>query len=171
MLWMSITSKHWSAKGAWGAWYGGPALNDRHPTQDKLGYIVTFGISNTEFQNSKQSLMTDHLAIGNTKILKREEFTCILKQSLEKLCRTVLNQSGWSQSGVYNFDRTPVWYKHKLDIKVYAAALATSEPLTLTTESSVPLVELNLNSVDTLTTALSPELSRKRRPVDATSSA
>ena len=66
--------------------------NTSHKTN--VDNLATFGIEKTEFQNAKQSLMTDRLAIGNTKILKREEFTCILKQSLEKLCRTVLNQSG-----------------------------------------------------------------------------
>ena len=32
----------------------------------------TSGIANTEFQNTKQSLMTDRLVIGNTNGLKRE---------------------------------------------------------------------------------------------------
>ena len=33
--------------------------------------LVTFGISKTEFQNSKQSLMTESLELGNTDSFKR----------------------------------------------------------------------------------------------------
>ena len=55
-------------------------------------YLVTFGITETEFKNAKQSLMTERLVRGNTNVLKREDFPCLLNKSLEKVRMTVLNK-------------------------------------------------------------------------------
>ena len=66
--------------------------NTLHNTN--VEYLVTFGITNTEFQNSNQSIMMKHLVTGNTNSLKREYFACLLKQSMEKACPTELNGSG-----------------------------------------------------------------------------
>ena len=133
--------------------------------------LVTFGIAKTEFQNYKQSLMTERLVLDNTKGLKREDFPCLLKKSLEKECMNILNQSGWENSGVYNFYRYPFWCVHKLDIKSSAAALAAAGPLISPTKSSAPLIELNANAVDALTTDIATELSNKRRRAELTSDA
>ena len=103
--------------------------------------------------------------------LKREEFTYLLKQSLEKVCTTILNQSGWSKSGVYPFEHDPVWCLRKVDIKASDAALATAEPLTSPAKSSELLKDLNKNDVDALTTALATKLARKRRCAEAISDA
>ena len=78
----------------------------------------------------------ERLVLGNTDGLKREDFTCILKQSMEKPCMTVLNISGWTKSGVHPFDHNIVWSVHKIDIAEAAAALAADEPLTQTTKLS-----------------------------------
>ena len=136
-------------------------MNTSHNTY--VEDMVAFGISNAEFLNAKQSLMTEHLVLGNINGLKREEFTCLLKKSLEKACTTFLNGSGWAQSGVYPFDRNPVCRVHKADIVAADAALSTAEPLTFTTKLSAPLTEMNANNVYSLTTALATELSRTHR--------
>ena len=85
--------------------------------ETKVEDLVTFGIPKIEFQNSKQSLMTYHIELGNTDGLKTEDFPCILKHYLEKTCTTVLNQSERENSGVYPFDRAPVGRVYKVDIK------------------------------------------------------
>ena len=36
--------------------------------------------------------MTERLVLGNTDGLKKEDFTYLLKQYLEKVCTTILNQ-------------------------------------------------------------------------------
>ena len=92
--------------------------------------LVTFGIAKKEFQNAKQSLMTENLVIGNTNGLNRKDFTCLLKQYTERACTTVLNRLGWENPGVYTFDRAPVWRVRKIDIKASATAFAAAEPLT-----------------------------------------
>ena len=46
--------------------------------------------------------------------------------------------------------------------------MAAAEPLTFPTKSSVPLTDLNANDVDDLNTALSTELTCKRRLAEAT---
>ena len=66
--------------------------------------LVNFGIAKIEFQNSKQSLMTEHLVLGSTNGLKIYDFPCLLKHSLEKAFTSFLNCSGSEQSGVYYFD-------------------------------------------------------------------
>ena len=63
--------------------------NNSHNTN--VEYMVAFGIAKTESQNAIKSLMTEHLVFGNTDGIKREDFTCLLNQSLEKACATVLN--------------------------------------------------------------------------------
>ena len=68
--------------------------------ENNVEYLVAFGIAKTEFQDAKQSLMTERLMLGNTGGLKREDFPCILMHSTEKACTNVLNISGWEQSGV-----------------------------------------------------------------------
>ena len=72
---------------------------------------------------------------------------------------------------MYHFERATVWRVLKVDIKAYAAALAVAEPLTSATKLSVPLIDLNANSVDALTTNLATEFTHKRRRAEATSSA
>ena len=44
--------------------------NTSHETN--VEYLVTFGIINIEFQNAKQSLMTESLVLGNIDGTKRE---------------------------------------------------------------------------------------------------
>ena len=131
--------------------------------------LMTFGISKIEFQNSKQSLMTESLELGNTNSLKREDLSCILKQFLEKACTTVLNISGWAHSVVYSFYRAPVRRVRNIYIEASAAALTTSEPLTYPTKYSVPLTDLNSNAVDALTTAVATDLAHKHRRAEAIS--
>ena len=126
--------------------------NTSHKT--KVKDLANFEISKTEFQNYKQSLITERLVLGNTDGLNRESFTCILKQSLEKARKTFLNQSGWAQYGVSPFDLAPVWLVRKEDIEAAAAALAVAEPLAFPTKLSAPLTYLNANSIDALTTTL-----------------
>ena len=64
---------------------------------------------------------------------------------------------------MYTYDHAPVCNICKVDIAEAAAALAATEPLISSTKVSVPLTDLNKNSVDSLTAALTTELSRKRR--------
>ena len=64
--------------------------NTSHKT--KVEDMVTFGIAKTEFQNDKQSLTTQRLVLGNTDGIKRQDFSCLLKQSLEKAFTTFLNR-------------------------------------------------------------------------------
>ena len=52
--------------------------NTSHKTN--VDDLVTFGIVKKEFQNAKQSLMAEGLVLGNRYSLKREDFTCLLKQ-------------------------------------------------------------------------------------------
>ena len=94
---------------------------------------------------------------------------CLLGQSMEKACTTVLDQSGWAQSEVYIFDRVSVWHLNKVDIAAAAASLAADEPLSLPIKLSAPLTYLNVNSVDALTTALATVLARKPRLTESTS--
>ena len=54
--------------------------------------------------------------LGNTDGINREDFPCLMKQSLEKACTTVPNISGWTQYGVYTFDHDTVWRVSKVDI-------------------------------------------------------
>ena len=77
----------------------------------------------------------------------------------------------WTQSirVLYPFDFAPVYSVHKIDIKVPDVALGAAEPLTSPTKVSAPLIELNTNAVDFLTTTLATELSCKHRRVEATS--
>ena len=84
--------------------------------------------------------MTESLVLSNTYGLDREYFPYLLKQSLYKACKTVLNRSGWEKSGVYPFDCAPVWRVRKLDIKASAVAFASAGPLTLPTKISEPLI-------------------------------
>ena len=107
--------------------------------------------------------MTERPVIGKTNGLKREDFTYLLKQSLEKACTSVPNQSGREKYGVYPFYCAPVWCVRKVDIKSYTIAFAAAEPLTSPTKSSVPLIHQNENSVHSLTTTLPTELARKTR--------
>ena len=109
--------------------------------------------------------------LSNTDGLKREEFPCLLKQSMKKACMTVLNRSGWENSGVYPFEHAPVWRVHKVDIKVSAAEFAAAAPLTPPIKSSVPQIDLNTNAMDALTTALATELDRKHRRAETISTA
>ena len=140
-------------------------MNTSHETN--VEDLVTFGIANTEFQNAKQPLMTEHHVLGNTDGLKREDLPCLLKQSLEKACTTVLNWSGWVKSGVYHFEHDIFWRVRKVYIKASAAVLAAAEPLTLPTKLSDLLTELNANAVNALTTALTNEPARKLIHVEA----
>ena len=59
---------------------------------------MTFGVVKTEFQNSKQSLTTERLMLGNINGLKREDFHFLLNKSLENALKTVLNIPGWEKS-------------------------------------------------------------------------
>ena len=113
--------------------------------------------------------MTERLVLGNTGGLKKEYFTCTLNQYLEKACTTVLNQSGWEKYWVYIFDHDPVWRLRKVDIKASDEAFDAATPLTSPTKSSVPLVDLNANSADALTTDKATELARKHRRAESTS--
>ena len=54
-------------------------INTSHETN--VEDLVTFGIAKIEFQNAKQSLLTERLVLDNTNSLKREDFPCLLKQS------------------------------------------------------------------------------------------
>ena len=92
--------------------------------------------------------------LGNTNSLKREYFYYLLKQYMEKACTNVLNKSGWEQSGVYHLDCVPVWCVDKVYIVAAAAVFSAAEPLTSPKKSHAPLIELNSNDVDNLTTAL-----------------
>ena len=56
----------------------------------------------------------------------------------------------------------------KVDIAEAPVSLAADEPLTFPTKSSAPLTDLNANDVDDLNTALSTELTCKRRLAEAT---
>ena len=53
-----------------------------NPHDTNVEDLVTFVIKNTDLKNSKQSLATERLALGNTGGLKREDFPCLLNQSL-----------------------------------------------------------------------------------------
>ena len=83
---------------------------------------------------------------------------------------TVPNQSSWSKSGVYHFYSSPIWGVHKVYIKSFAADFSVAAPLTPPTQVSAPLIELSLNDMDALTTALENDLARKHRRAEATSS-
>ena len=140
--------------------------NTSHKTNMKD--LVTFGITKTESEIDTQSIMTESLVIGNTNGFKREDFPCLLKKSLYKACMTVLNISGWENSGVYPFDSAQIWSVRNIDIKKYAAAFAASTPLTFTTYVSVLLIDLNVNAMNDLTTSLATELACKHRRSEAT---
>ena len=115
--------------------------------------------------------MTERLVISNTSGLNREENPCLLKQSLEKSWKTALNQSGWAKYGVYYLDLASVWRVCKVYIKESSAAFTAAEPLIFHTKLSAPLIELNKNAVDALTTDLATEIYRKLRRVEAASAA
>ena len=113
--------------------------------------------------------MTERLVLGNTDGLKREDFTCLLKQHLEKACMTVLNQSGWEKYWVYIFDYDPFWRVREVDIKASAGEFDGAEHLTYPTKSSATLIDLNANYVDALTTDIATEVARKYRRAESTS--
>ena len=113
--------------------------------------------------------MTERLVLGNTDGLKREYFTCTLKQYLEKACTTVLNQSGWEKYWVFIFDHDQVWHVRGLVIKESDVEFDAAEPLISPTKSSAPLVELTANDVGALTTNIATELARKHRRAESTS--
>ena len=113
--------------------------------------------------------MTERLVLGNTDSLKREYFTCFLKQYLEKACMTVLNQSGWEKYWVYTFDHDPFWHVRKVDIKPSAGEFKAPAHLTSLTKSSTPLVDMIANDVGALTTDIATELARKHRRAESTS--
>ena len=131
--------------------------------------LLNFGITKTEFQNSKQSLMTERLMIGNTDGLNIEYFICLLMQYLEKACTDVLNRSEWEQYGVYPFDHAPAFRVFKVDVAAYAEALAADEPLKFSTRSSAPLTYLNANVGYALTIFLATKIYHKHRRAEATS--
>ena len=58
-----------------------------------------------------------------------------------------------------------------MDVKSSSAALDADETLKFPTKSSAPLVDMNANSVDDLTTALATELACKHRHTEAVSAA
>ena len=108
--------------------------------------------------------MTERLVLGNTDGLKKEYFTFLLKHYLEKVCTTILNQSGWEKYWVYIFDHDQVWHVRGLVIKESDVEFDAAEPLISPTKSSAPLVELTANDVGALTTNIATELDRKHMP-------
>ena len=83
----------------------------------------------------------------------------------------VLNRSKWEQSVVYHFDRATVWLVRNIYIAAASSALAADEPLTSPTKLSAPMIDLNANSLEPLTTALATEIDHKHRCEKATSAA
>ena len=72
---------------------------------------------------------------------------------------------------MYPFEHAPVWILCKVYIKATDAAFAADATLTSPTKSFAPLIEMNENDVDALTTTLATELYRKHRHAEATSAA
>ena len=72
---------------------------------------------------------------------------------------------------MYPIECATIWKERKVDIKASAAAFSAAAPLTFPTKCSAPLIDLNTNYVEALTTALAPELVCKHRLAEETSAA